>query len=637
MPFIKLQFKPGVNRDQTDYSNEGGWYECDKIRFRSGYPQKLGGWVKTTTATFYGACRQMFNWVTSFSDDLMGMGTNAKLYLEAAGIFYDITPLRTTTPTMSTPNTDNCVNTTDASTTITVNLGAAHSATTGQFVTISGVSGAVGGVPASELNANHQITVIDSDSFSFTVTTAATSTVVSSGGTAIIISFEITPGYAIATAGYGWGVGTWSRGFWGLGDTNPVFLPQADWFMDNFDNDMVANLRNGALYYWERGASSDAATSLATRAVLLSTLATANGYDPNAVPTQVMQALVSQQDKHLLAFGAVSFGSISTADFDPLLIRWADQDNPTQWTPAATNSAGFARVSRGSRIIRALPSRQEILVWTDTHLYTLQFTGTTDVFALQEYADNISIASPRSMTTAASTTYWMGQDKFYAYTGRVETLPCTLRDHVFRNINYQQAAQIVCGTNEEWNEVWWFYPSETSDWNDSYVVFNHLDRIWYYGTIARTAWLDTPLRLYPQAANSDPTTYTGIMYTHESGVDDDDIAMEAYIQSNDFDLEDGERFMLTRRIIPDLDFGGSTAAEPEATLHIRPRNFPGSTFTASVEDEATVIETTVGSYTNQVFIRARARQMALKISSENLGVTWQLGAPRLDVRQDGTR
>ena len=637
MPFIKLQFKPGVNRDQTDYSNEGGWYECDKIRFRSGYPQKLGGWVKTTTATFYGACRQMFNWVTSFSDDFMGMGTNAKLYLEAAGIFYDITPLRTTTPTMSTPNTDNCVNTTITSTTITVNLGAVHSATTGQFVTISGVSGAVGGVPASELNANHQITVIDSDSFSFTVTTAATSTVASSGGTAIIISFEITPGYAIATEGYGWGVGTWSRGFWGLGDTNPIFLSQADWFMDNFDNDLVANLRNGALYYWERGTNSDASTSLATRAVLLSTLATANGYDPNAVPTQVMQALVSQQDKHLLAFGAVSFGSISTADFDPLLIRWADQDNPTQWTPAATNSAGFARVSRGSRIIRALPSRQEILVWTDTHLYTLQFTGTTDVFALQEYADNISIASPRSMTTAASTTYWMGQDKFYAYTGRVETLPCTLRDHVFRNINYQQAAQIVCGTNEEWNEVWWFYPSETSDWNDSYVVFNHLDRIWYYGTIARTAWLDTPLRLYPQAANSDPTTYTGIMYTHESGVDDDDIAMEAYIQSNDFDLEDGERFMLTRRIIPDLDFGGSTAAEPEATLHIRPRNFPGSTFTASVEDEATVIETTVGSYTNQVFIRARARQMALKISSENLGVTWQLGAPRLDVRQDGTR
>ena len=292
MPFIKLQFKPGVNRDQTDYSNEGGWYECDKIRFRSGYPQKLGGWVKTTTATFYGACRQMFNWVTSFSDDFMGMGTNAKLYLEAAGIFYDITPLRTTTPTMSTPNTDNCVNTTNASTTITVNLGAAHSATTGQFVTISGVSGAVGGVPASELNANHQITVIDSDSFSFTVTTAATSTVVSSGGTAIIISFEITPGYAIATEGYGWGVGTWSRGFWGLGDTNPVFLPQADWFMDNFDNDMVANLRNGALYYWERGTNSDASTSLATRAVLLSTLATANGYDPNAVPTQVMQALV---------------------------------------------------------------------------------------------------------------------------------------------------------------------------------------------------------------------------------------------------------------------------------------------------------------------------------------------------------
>ena len=642
MPLIKLQFKPGVNRDQTNYSGEGGWYACDKIRFRSGYPEKIGGWVKYTPIGFYGVCRQMWGWITTFSDNFLALGTNNKLYIEAGGYLNDITPLRTATPTLSNPNTNNCVQTAITSTTVTVNLGTTHGATTGSFVTIAGVTGTIGGVPDSEINANHVITVIDTDSFSFVVSTAATSTVASGGGVAITISFEIAPGYASNTSSYGWGTGTWGRASWGLGSTTAVYFPQCDWFLDNFDNDLVANIRGGAPYYWARGTASDPGTSLATRAVTLQAYATSEGFDPNAVPAQVTQLMVSQQDKHLVAFGAVPFGSTSTADFDPLLIRWADQDSPGDWTPSATTSAGFIRVSRGSRILRAVPTRQETLIWTDTHLYTLQFTGTTDVFALQEYADNISLLSPRGVASAASITYWMGKDKFYAYTGRVETLACTLRNHVFQNLNYDQSAQIICGTNEHWNEIWWFYPSENSNWNDSYVVYNYLEKLWYYGSMERTAWLDASLRQWPLAAdtgegaNTEPSTQ-GYLYNHENGINDGTSAMAAYIQSNDFDIADGEQFMLCRRILPDVGFNESTAAEPEVTLTMYARNFPGTAYQVDAGDSQVVTETSVGVYTEQVFIRARARQMAFKLSSADLGVQWQMGASRLDAREDGKR
>ena len=637
MPFLKLQFRPGVNRDQTNYSSEGGWYECDKIRFRSGYPEKIGGWVKSTPTAFFGVCRQLWNWVTSYSDNFLSLGTNNKVYIESGGIFNDITPLRATAPTLTSPNTNNCVATTNGSNVVTINLGTTHAAETGSFVTISGVTGTVGGIPDTEINANHQITVIDTDSFSFSVSTAASSTVAAGGGTSITISFEIAPGYATTTAGYGWGAGTWGRGYWGLGSTAPVLFPQRDWWFDNFDNDLVMNVRNGAGYWWVRGTTVDPGTALATRAIALSAYATSEGFTANSVPVKIMQLLVSQNDKHLIAFGAVPFGSTSEADFDPLLIRWADQDTPGDWTPSTTNTAGDLRVSRGSSIIRAMPTRQEILVWTDTHLYSLQFLGTSDVFGLQEYADNVSIISSRACATAANVTYWMGQDKFYAYTGRVETLPCTLRNHVFKNINTEQTDQIVCGTNEGWNEIWWFYPSAQSSWNDSYVVFNHLEKIWYYGTIERTAWLDTPLRAYPQACNSDSTAASGYLYSHEAGLDDDEIAMEAYIQSNDFDLGDGDKFMLTRRVIPDVGFSGSTATTPEVTMQLRPRNFPGSAYRGDAQDTRNIIESSVDVYTEQVFIRARARQMAFKIASSALGVNWQVGSPRLDMREDGLK
>jgi len=637
MPFIKLQFRPGLNRDQTDYSNEGGWYECDKVRFNSGSPTKIGGWVKASPTAFVGVCRQMWNWVTSYTDNFLALGTNERVYIEAGGVYYDITPFDTA---LAGSNTFAVVNGV-ALVTVTTTATLPTWLDTGETVRIAGFASALGGIPIAQLNGDRTVTVLGANSFRFATTTAATSTT-SVSGSIYTVQTEIAPGNAIATGGYGWGVGTWGRDAWGTGTTGaPISLPQRDWWFDNFDNDLVMNIRNGAGYWWYRLATSDPAASLAAHAITLQAYATAEGGDATYVPTQVMQLLVSQQDRHLLAFGC-DFGSVLPNSFDPLLIRWADQDNPQNWVPSATSSAGDLRVSRGSRIVRALPTRQEVLVWTDTHLYTLQFLGTADVFGLQEYADNISVISPRSMVSASNIVYWMGQDKFYAYTGRVETLDCTLTLHVFNDLNYNQSDQVICGTNEQWNEIWWFYPTADSDYNNAYVIYNHLEKLWYYGTIDRTAWLDTPLRVYPQATNTPvsnggTTVGSGYLYSHENGTDDDTLAMDSYIQSSDFDIGDGDNFMLTRRMIPDLSFDGSSAATPEATLTMRPRNFPGSTFSADPTDTQRVIETSVGVYTNQVFMRARARQMAFKIRSENLGVQWQLGAARLDVRQDGSR
>ena len=737
MSFLKLQFKPGINRDQSNYSGEGGWWACDKIRFRSGFPEKLGGWAAYSANYFYGVCRQLFTWVTTFSDLFLAVGTNSKLYIELGGRYNDITPLRTT---FMTPVTNNSISVTNASTTVTVELllphglttgdyvtisgvvGAtsiatdlggilltnintnvqvtvvntttftfvaanaatstvpdaggtaiyiatvvspytnnsvfttnasqvvrftltkAHGALTGDFVTISGVTGSPGGVPNTEINANHAVTVLDSLSFTITVATAATSTVSAAGGTAISMSFDIHAGSPVLSYGYGWGVGLWGRNAWGSGANVPIVQAQQDWWFDNFDNDLYANIRGGAPYVWVRGTTVDPTSALNTRAITLQAHAAASGHDPDSVPATMTQIMMSQQDRHILAFGAVPYGSTNPDDFDPLLIRWADQDTPTDWTPTVTNSAGFLRVSRGSRIITAMPTRQETLVWTDVSLYSLQFLGTTDVFGLQEYANDITIASPRSRTSASNVVYWMGRDKFYTYSGRVTTLNCTLLNHVFDSINKNQLDQIVAGTNEEWNEIWWFYPSANATYNDSYVIYNYVEELWYYGTIARTAWMDSQLFTGPIAADGGQpvnggvvSTQTGFLYNHEDGVDDGVLPMESYIQSNDFDLGDGDKFMLSRRLIPDVRFTSSTAATPSVMMAVRSRNFPGNAERGDAQDSRAVIETAVDEYTEQVFIRARARQMSIKVSSADLGVHWNLGTPRLDVREDGAR
>lgn len=614
MTMQKLQFKAGVNRDQTNYSGEGGYYECDKIRFRSGYPQKIGGWLKYSIQAMDGVCRQMFTWITSSSDNIQALGTNKRLYVETGNNLYDITPIRATYTTASVPSTDNCLETTIGSNIVTVNL-AGFGSGTGDFVGFYNAT-AIGGIPATEINGYHELTKVNNDIFTFTTTTAATSTVAAGGGTNITIEFEISIGPEVTTYGYGWGAGVWGRGGWGSGNVTPVRVFQRDWFFDNFDNDLVANIRNGTPYYW---AFDPLYTSHAVR---LDSLAGASD-----VPLEVTQLLVSQGSKHLLAFGATAYAS---TDFDPLLIRWSNQDEPQNWTPQVTNSAGFLKVSRGSRIIRAIPTRQEIIVFTDATLNSLQFLGTDQVFGITEMSDNISIASPRACIAVNNVVYWMGNDKFYAYAGSVATLPCTLRNHVFNNINWDQADQIICGTNEGWNEIWWMYPTANSETNNAYVIYNHLEKIWYYGSIARTAWNDSPLRQYPQSVRG------AYVYNQEQGLDDDTLPMAAFITTSDFDIVDGEQFLLTKRILPDIDFAGSTAENPTVLMTIKPRNFSGSTYNTRQPNQP-VIENTVDSYTDQIFLRARARQMGVKISSSGLGVQWQLGSPRLDGKPDGKR
>lgn len=631
MALQPLKFRPGVNKDVTNYAGEGGWVDSEKIRFRSGHPQKLGGWTKYTPATLVGVCRQIWNYATTFSDNFICFGTHKKVYMEIGGALYDITPIR---QTFTSSDTDNSIETIDTSTIVTGNI-TSHGAEVGDYVTISGVSGTVGGIPDSEINAEQLIlTVPDADSFTFEVSTAATSTVAAGGGTSINMAFQINVGSPSTTEGYGWGTDTWNSGAWGLGSSTPVLLPQRDWWFSHIDNDLIFSIRNGAIYYWVRGSTTNPTSALGTRGVTMQSIASSNGYDPDAVPVKTTQILVSQNDQHLIAFGAVPLGSTDEADFDSLLIRWASQDAPSQWTPAVTNSAGSIRLSRGSKIMAAYPTRQEILVWTDSNLNALKYLGTTDVFGIEEYADFTSIMSPRAMASANDTTYWMGRDKFYYYNGRVQTLKCTLRTHVFQDMNINQADQVICGTNEEWSEVWWFYTSETANWNDRYVVYNYLDDIWYHGTISRTAWMDSSLKEMPIAVSSDSATYEGTIYNHEDGLDADGSAMNSYITSNDFDMGDGERLMLSRRIIPDLTFDTSTATEPALTLQVQARNFPGLALGADTDDTQTVTQT-VGVFTRQVFIRARGRQMTITVESEDIGVHWRLGHMRLDVRQDG--
>ena len=682
MALQKLQFRPGVNRDQTNYSNEGGWYECDKVRFRSGYPQKIGGWLRYGLFTVVGVCRQMFNWITTASDNYLAMGTSKKLYIEAGQILYDITPIR---QTFTNPTTNNCFTTTNGSKKVTVTI-VAHGGIDGDYVTFSGVVGPIGGIPQSEFNAEFIVDQVTANTFTIITNTAATSST-SGGGTAITAAFQINVGLDNSVTGYGWGVGAWGRGAWGSGAASPIYLSQRDWFLQNFDNDLVANIRNGAIYYWKY------IDGTGVRATPLTTT-TVSGVAPSDVPAQAVQVLVSQNDKHLLAFGCTPYGG---GPADPLLIRWATQDQPNVWTPLVTNSAGFLRVSRGSAIVSAIATRQEILVFTEGTLNSLQFVGTTDVFSLTELSDNVSIISPRCISAVNNVVYWMGHDKFYAYSGRVETLPCSLRNHVFQNFNYDQADQVISGTNEGWNEIWWFYPTADSQINNAYVIFNHLEKIWYYGTIDRTAWSDSSLREYPQAlaatyitggisgttltvsavssgalqvgsiiegtgiavgttitalgtGTGGVGTYTinisqlvvqtnitanSIIYNHEQGINDDTSAMTSYIASSDSDLENGDQFILTKRIIPDLNFTGSTADLPAVTMYIKPRNFPGSAY--SNIDSQQVIETSVDVYTDQIFMRTRARQMAIEISSTELGVQWQLGSPRVDGRPDGHR
>jgi hypothetical protein len=625
MPLKKLTLKPGVNKENTRYTNENGWYECDKVRFRQGTPEKIGGWVRISANTFLGVCRSLWNWVTLSNLNLVGVGTHLKFYIARGGAYFDITPIRSTV-TLNNPFA------LTASTTVTV-TDLAHGCVTGDFVTFSGATdiGGVGtNVTAAVLNQEFQVTVLTPDTYTIQISVVPNATAIAGspgGGAAVVAAYQLNVGPEFAVPLTGWGAGTWGAGTWGVGGTSSTSIQL--WSQKNWGEDLVFGPRGGGMYYW------DATTGVNTRGVDLSTLSGANG-----VPTKQNLVFVSDINRFVFAFGCNEIGS---SVLDPMLIRWSDQESAIDWTPAATNQAGSLRLSDGSEIIAAIQARQEIVVFTDSAVYSLQYLGAPEVWGAQTLGSNISILSPNAVAIGSGRIYWMGVDKFYVYDGRIQTLKCDLRRHIFGDFNQSQAAQVFAGTNEGFNEIWWFYCSANSMEIDRYVVYNYAEEIWYYGTMARTAWLDSGLQDYPIGA-----TYLGNLVQHENGVDDNatgtPTAINAYIESAEFDIEDGQNFGFIWRMVPDVTFVGSTANNPSLTMTLIPMKGSGSGFnnpqslggssSAAVTRTATV---PIEQFTNIVYIRVRGRQLIMKAESTDLGVTWQLGSPRIDVRMDGRR
>jgi hypothetical protein len=697
MPLQKLQFKPGINREGTNYSNEGGWYDCDKIRFRSGNPEKIGGWAQQNSAQYLGTARALWAWVDLAGNNFIGVGTNLKYYIQN-GSYYDITPIITTstlinkcatsfntlsatitaaattltlTSAAAFPTTGGIIridsedisytgvstntltglvrgvnSTTAASHTSGTNVGAytvtitdvAYNPFAGDYLTITGGS-AFGGIT---LSGEYVVTGVPSAStYTITAATFATSQVSATGGT-ITVAYQIPTGTNIAVFGTGWGTGTWGRGSWGSGYSSVLSSQLRLWSNDNYGQNLLIAPRTGAIYYWL------ASSGTGTRAQPLDTLATAAGRDGTFVPNNVYQVLSAPIQQFVICMGSNPY-QVATPNttFNPLLVRWSDQADEYQWVPSITNQSGEFALSNGSEIIGARTTRQEILIWTDTALYSMQYLGAPYVWGFQILMDNLSIMSPNAMITVNNVTYWMGRDKFYMYSGRVETLPCTIRQYIFQDVNLDQNYQIIAGSNEGYNEVWWFYVSNDTEGNttvDKYVIFNYLDQVWYYGSMSRTAWLDTSLQPYPLAAD-----YNNRLLYHEKGVDDNattaTIPIDAYIQSSDFDIGDGHNFGFVWRILPDVNFNGSNVNAPSVTMTVKPRQNSGTAYgtaNSPTVQSSNVYSNTqnfynVQEFTGQVYTRIRGRQMAFRIESADVGVAWQLGAPRIDIRPDGRR
>jgi hypothetical protein len=619
MPLQKILFKPGVNRENTRYTTEGGWYECDKVRFRQGNPEKIGGWTRFSAFTFLGVCRSLWNWITLGGANLLGVGTNLKFYINLGGQYYDITPLRGS-PTIN----NNPFVATLGSSVITV-TDTAHGCLTGDFVTFSGAVGLGGTITAGVLNAEYQVTVLSANSYTITVSAVANATDVSGspgGGASVVAAYQLNTGPEFQIPLVGWGAGGWGTGPWGTGTAAPI--PLQIWNQFNFGEDLIFGPRGGGIYYW------DASAGVTVRGVNLTVSGDAD------TPLFQNKIIVSDASRFVLCFGTNDYGA---ATIDPMLIRWSDQENPFVWTPAITNQAGNIRLSHGSEIITAIQTRQEIVTFTDQALYSLQYLGPPYVWGTQLLGDNISIAGPNAVALASGVIYWMGVDKFYAYDGRVQTLNCDLRRYVFSDFNQDQAAQVFAGTNEGFNEVWWFYCSAGSTVVDRYVIYNYLEKIWYYGTMGRTAWLDTGLQPYPIAA-----TYINNIVNHEDGVDDNSTAMPAPIVSNisssEFDIGDGHNFGFVWRVLPDLTFGGSASSPaPQVTMTLQGLTNSGSGVTASAGQAVVKGSTYVitEEFTGQIYTRVRGRQLIFKLDSSQVGTTWQLGAPRMDIRPDGRR
>ena len=705
MPLAKLQFRPGINRETTSYTNEGGWFDVDKVRFRFGLPEKIGGWLKTSATYFLGTCRALHPWVALDGSRYLGVGTHLKYYINEGGAYTDITPIRATTaagdvtfqaaattlaanvaandttialtsatnfPTaggrikinseiltyaaVSGSDLIGCLrgqngttpaahSSTDAVTCATLTVSdTAHGALDNDFVTFSGASTLGDQITADVLNQEYQITaVVDADTYqveartvstiaSITTTTGldptyvfATSSDSGTGGASVVGTYQINTGLDTTITGNGWGAGSWSRGAWGSGfSLNVSGQTLRIWSHDNFGEDLLINVRDGGIYYWDKS------SGLTTRAVALSALSGAN-----AAPTIAKKVLVSDRDRHVLAFGCDPENAIGTQD--PMLIRFSSQESVTDWAATTANTAGDLRLGSGSQIINALETRQQIVVFTDTTLYAMQYLGPPFTFGVNTLSENVTIAGPLAAIAVEDNVIWMGQEEFYIYSGAVQRLPCSVRDYVFTDMNTDQMEKITAATNTAFSEVWWFYPSANSTECDRYVVYNYQQQIWYYGTLSRTCWLDRGVESIPVAASTDHA-----LYFHEVGFDDGSVEpalpISAYIESSQMSIGEGDQFVFLRRLIPDLTFRDSTAASPTATFTLKTRNFPGGNYLqTNSKDVVKTASVPVEQFTDQVFVRLRGRSFAFRIDSDDLGVTWRLGSPRVEVQPDGMR
>ena len=708
MAVTKIVLQSGLYREGTTYSAEGRYYDGDKIRFRSGKPEKIGGWTRLSASQYLGNARALHNWGTLAGKNLLGVGTNLKYYIEDGGDYNDITPIRKTVSPMLGPNppgTGNpfatAFNTLSASITaaqqtvpltsaasfpssggiiligteqmeysavtgntlLGVNRGingttatahslganvacstltvtdANHGAVKNDFITYASVTGPFGGFAATAINGERQVFgLISTTQYTVNISGVFSTSATSGGGAAATAAYQVNTGLDVYVVGLGWGADPWSAGGWGAPGVVGVGQQLRLWTADNFGEDLFFAPREGAVYYW------DATLGTSVRGVALSSASTALGLQGQFVPTKTNKVVSAPIQRFIICMGANPYDPTNAnTDFDPMLVRWSDQDNPFQWEPAITNQSGEFRLTDGSYIVTAANARQEILIWTESALYSMQYIGAPLVYRFEIMIDNISIMSPNAVATASNVTYWMGRDKFYAYNGRVETLPCDVRQYVFEDLNKDQAYQIFSGTNEAYNEVWWFYCSGTSTVVDRYVVYNYLENIWYYGTLSRTAWLDSALRESPMAAD-----YNSRILFHEVGNDDvaglSPLPIVAYVQSADFDIGDGDTFGFVKRILPDVNFNGSTSNKPSLTMQVKPRRNSGDPYGAadnpevvSADDYRNTRVYTIQAYDGQVYTRIRGRQMALRLESTDLGVAWQSGDIRIDIKPDGGR
>lgn len=777
MPLSKIQFKPGIDKESTTYASEGGYFDCDKVRFSSGFPEKIGGWKnQNINATFYGVARWLYNWISLNTDNLLGIGTSQRFYIQngVGGEYHDITPVRATVTLGTNPFA-----TVSGSKKITVTANG-HGASEHTFVSFADTGPVVvGGITVADLGGVEFeiIEAIDGNSFTIAAPTAANATT-SGGASAIVATYYINAGGNALISGNGWGIGVWggggSRGWGTPTEDTTVRIPMRLWSSTSYGEDLVLAVNEGELYYWDlditppltRAVALDTKVNLQTKVTTAGTSAGAGttitlvdstlvdigsvvisgtnianpgvdyvtsvignvvtlsaatsgaasgnyvfSYAGRFVPHTVGYVVGSDLAHFTVALGANPYNpdNANTA-FDPMLVRWCDQDNVYQWVPRLDNQAGEQRLNHGSYLVAGHITRQEMFVFSDTAVYSMQYLGPPYVFSFNLLMDNISIASPQAAVTTNNATFWMGVDNFYVYTGRVATLPCTLHRFVFGNINREQMFQIVSGTNAANDEIWWFYPSANSPINDSYVIFNYIENIWYYGTLNRSAWLDSPSRAYPMAAFSvqnsflrlaidatttdlplflassypvsgtviigtEEITYTGVandvltgctrgangttaqshllyssvnfrtpnqILNHEYEVDDQSNAVPepiaAHIESSDFDIGDGHNFGFVWRILPDLTFSGSTVASPQVMLTVKPRLNSGTDYSAAGQPAVTRASTVpIEQYTGEVFTRIRGRQMSFRLDSTMLGVAWQMGAMRLDIRPDGRR